>query len=132
MRRWCASWPTASQTGVGGQTKAYKLLYYNAYSILNKIDELKAECLITKPDIIQICESFCRTDIDDAALKLPGYQLINRRDGRDTAGGRARGLLVYAKEGIAAAALRLEGEDEVTECCAITIPWGGGGRRWLS
>ena len=61
--------------GDGGQTKSYKLRYYNAYSILNKIDELQAECQLTKPDIIQICESFCRDDIDNAALHIPGYQL---------------------------------------------------------
>ena len=83
--------------GGRGQTKTYKLHYYNAFSILNKIDELKADCLLTKPDIIQICETFCRDDIDNAALKKPGYQLVNRRDGRDTAGGRGRGLLVYMR-----------------------------------
>ena len=113
--------------GGRGKTKTYKIRYYNAYSILNKINELKAECLLTKPDIIQVCETFCREEIDNAALQIPGYQLVNRRDGRDTAGGRGRGLLVYARDGIAAAELKLEGEDEVTECCAITIPWGGGG-----
>ena len=52
-----------------------------------------------------------------------------RRDGRDTAGGRARGLLVYVKEGIPAAELVLEGGDRVTECCGVSIPWGRGGGR---
>ena len=49
-----------------------------------------------------------------------------RRDGRDTAGGRGRGLLIYVKEGITAAELQLEGGDQVTECCGVTLPWGRG------
>ena len=102
-------------------------MYYNAYSILAKIDELRAECPVVNADFILIAESFCRNDITDAYLALPGYQLVCRRDGRDTAGGRGRGLLVYARVGIPASQLQLEGEDQVTECCGITIPWGRGG-----
>ena len=49
-----------------------------------------------------------------------------RRDGRDTAMGRGRGLLVYVREGIAASELQLEGGDLVTECCGVSIPWGEG------
>jgi hypothetical protein len=74
-----------------------------------------------------ITETFSRDDITDAYLGLPGYQIVCRRDGRDTAGGRGRGLLVYVKEGIPASELHLEGADQVTECCGITIPWGRGG-----
>jgi hypothetical protein len=76
-----------------------------------------------------IAESFCRTDIVDADLSIDGYQLVCRRDGRDTAGGR--GLLVYVRDGIPAAELQLEGGDTVTECCGIFIPWGGRGREHI-
>ena len=68
---------------------------------------LRAECLILQPDVIMIAESFARNDISDAFLSIGGYQTICRRDGRDTAGGRARGLLVYVKEGIPATELVL-------------------------
>ena len=68
-----------------------------------------------------------RDDISDAYLSIGGYQIICRRDGRDTAGGRGRGLLVYVKEGIPAAELVLGGGDLVTECCGVTIPWERGG-----
>ena len=74
-----------------------------------------------------IAETFSRDDITDAYLSLPGYQIVCRRDGRDTAGGRGRGLLVYVKEGIPASELHLEGADQVTECCGISINWGRGG-----
>ena len=102
-------------------------MYYNAFSLLNKIDELRAECPVLQADIIMIVETFCRKDIIDADVSIPGYQIICRRDGRDTAGGRARGLLVYVKDAIPASKLFLEGEDLVTECCGISLPWGRGG-----
>ena len=104
----------------------YKILYYNSYSILAKIELLRAECLLLQPDVIMIAESFCRADITDAYLCIAGYQTICRRDGRDTAGGRGRGLLIYVKEGIMGAELVLEGGDLVTECCGVSIPWGRG------
>ena len=63
-------------------------MYYNACSLLNKIDELRAECPVLQADIIMIVETFCRKDIIDADVSIPGYQIICRRDGRDTAGGR--------------------------------------------
>ena len=104
----------------------YKILYYNSYSILSKMDLLRAEALLTEPDVIMITESFCRADTSDAYLSISGYQLTCRRDGRDTAGGRGRGLLIYVREGISGAELELEGGDAVTECCGVTIPWGRG------
>ena len=94
---------------------------------MSKIDELRAECPVVKADIIMLAETFCRSDISDAYLGLPGYQIVCRRDGRDTAGGRGRGLLVYVKEGIPASQLHIEGAEDVTECCGISIPWGRGG-----
>ena len=83
---------------------------------------LRAECVLQQPDIVMITESFCREDISDAYLSIAGYQTICRRDGRDTAGGRGRGLLTYVREGISAGELMLEGGNLVTECCGVTIP----------
>ena len=47
-----------------------------------------------------ICESSARNDISDAYLSIDGYQLVVRQDGRDTMGGKCRGLLIYVKDGI--------------------------------
>ena len=71
-------------------------------------------------------ESFCRDEIGNAELSIGGYEMVCRRDGRDTAMGRGRGLLVYVREGIPASELQLEGGDLVTECCGVSIPWGEG------
>ena len=93
---------------------------------MNKIDQLRAECPVVQPDIICIVESFCRPDISNAEVAIEGFQLTCRKDGRDTAMGRGRGLLVYVREGIPAAELQLDGGDTVTECCGISIQWGRG------
>ena len=78
----------------------YTILYTNARSILNKIDQLKVTVFEKKPSFIMICESFVREDIVDAYLSIDGYQLVVRQHGRDTIQGKCRGLLIYVKDGI--------------------------------
>ena len=69
-------------------------MYFNTRSIVNKIDLLRGECATIKPDVILVTESFCRKDITDAYLVIDGYQMVVRKDGTDTEGGKCRGLLV--------------------------------------
>ena len=47
-------------------------------------------------------------------LRIEGYELISRKDGKDTTSGRARGLLIYAKIGLQAIQCAIPGEDSVT------------------
>ena len=108
--------------------KTAKLLYFNARSILSKLDLLETHICDNKPDIIAVCESYTNCDIGDALLGIEGYELISRRDGRDTANGRTRGLLMYAKVGLQAMLCTMPGEDRVTEMTSIKIPWGRGGQ----
>lgn len=78
------------------------ILYLNAQSIVNKIDELGCLASINKPDLILVTESWCNSDISDAYLNIDGYelQLDLRMDRSDTAQGRGGGLLVYTKNGV--------------------------------
>ena len=75
------------------------ILYLNAQSIISKVDELASQISVMDPDLILVTESWCREDISDAFLKLPGYMLQTelRKDRADTANGIGGGLLVYAK-----------------------------------
>ena len=73
-----------------------KLLYFNARSIVSKLDLLQSHVYDNKPDIIAVCESFTNSDIGDAHLGVEGYELISRKDGKDTTRGKCRGLLIYA------------------------------------
>ena len=96
-------------------TELYTVLYTNARSILNKIDQLKAIVFEKKASFIMICESFVRDDISDAHLSIDGYQLIVRQHGRDTVQGKCRGLLIYVRDGIQATQIIDKQFESVTE-----------------
>ena len=106
----------------------YRVLFFNARSIVSKVDLLQSDLheRSNKPDIICICETFCNDNHSDAYLKLLGYEIVSRRDGSDTVNGITRGLLIYCREGLQASELQIRGSDTVTECTGITVPWGGG------
>ena len=120
--------------GVRGRTsrvidkgqELYTIMYTNARSVLNKIDVLRTTVNDRNPSFVMICESYARNDISDAYLSLDGYQLVVRQDGRDTLGGRCRGLLIYVRDGINAAKIDNEQFERVTEMAGITVPWGKG------
>ena len=54
------------------------------------------------PDIVLITESWCHSDITNAFLGVPGYELQTdlRLDRDDTTKGAGGGLLVYSKDGL--------------------------------
>ena len=83
----------------------YRVLFFNARSIVSKVDILQTELLArsSQPDIICVCETFCSDQHTDAYLGLTGYE--SRRDGRDTTNGITRGLLIYCRIGIKASEL---------------------------
>ena len=56
-------------------SKQLTVLYYNARSILPKLDELQANVLLQKPDIICIIETWLSEDVMDDELLLPDYQI---------------------------------------------------------
>ena len=102
----------------------YTILYTNARSVLNKIEQLRTVVYDRNPAFVMICESFARDDISDAYLSIDGYELVVRQDGRDTMGGKCRGLLIYAKDGIKAAKIENKQFDTETEIAGITVPGG--------
>ena len=71
-----------------------KIIFMNARSVLNKLDELKILVVESKPDIIGITESWCHNDVSDAELGILGYRLY-REDRQDTTKGRGGGVLLY-------------------------------------
>ena len=106
------------------ETELYTVLYTNARSVLNKLNELCAVAYDEKPDFILICESFCNVQHTDALLKVPGYELAVRKDGNNQ--GRARGLIIYAKEELKSVRINLEVLDSFEEWAGISVPWLGG------
>ena len=62
---------------VGGQRrKEIKVMFANAQSIVNKIDEVKAIMAVNKPDIMAMTETWTHGGIGDDYLNVDGYELI--------------------------------------------------------
>jgi len=83
--------------------------------------ELRALVYDVKPSIIMLCETFTRDDISKAFLQIDGYELIVRKDGKDTANGTARGLLIYCRSDLKAGEYEDPLLDEFTECAGLQI-----------
>ena len=98
------------------------ILYTNAQSVVNKIDELKAVTAELQPDIICICETWTHSDITKAFLTIDGYELICRKDRSDTNAGRGGGLLMYAKINLCAVESIQYVHNDFNQTCAMTIP----------
>ena len=82
--------------------ESLKILYTNAQSLPNKVNELCGIAADLKPDLILITETWCNPSIDNSLLKIPDYDVHTdlRRDREDTQHGIGGGLLVYVGPGI--------------------------------
>ena len=72
------------------------ILYYNARSILPKLDHLSLSVKLYEPHIICITKSWLSKDISGDELSLPGYQLFRLdrdRHGGGGGGGGGGGLM---------------------------------------
>ena len=73
-------------------------MYFNARSIVNKVQELKLFASQSCPDVIAITETWAHNGISNNYLKIPSYVIAARHDRNDTQNGRGGGLLVYVRE----------------------------------
>ncbi|MES9880231.1 MAG: reverse transcriptase domain-containing protein [Sedimenticola sp.] len=80
-----------TQTSSAHDICSFPCYYTNAQSILNKVSEFSATIDSLKPYIIGITESWLKPDINDAEVKLNGYEMF-RCDREATNGG---GSLLY-------------------------------------
>ena len=67
-----------------------QVLYYNARSLIPKLDELRANVASLKPHVVCVVETWLSGDISDHELSLFDYQL--QRLDRNRHGG---GILIY-------------------------------------
>ena len=93
-------------------------------SILNKLPEFQSYVAIHSPDLIMLCETFLTPDKTNALLALGGYNIVVRKDGKDTANGNCRGLLVYCKADLKAAPFTSTEMERFVESVGVKIPWG--------
>ena len=79
-----------------------KIIYLNARSIFNKLNDLEVLLNEHSPDIVLITETWCSTETSMAMLNVNGYNIDPelRKDRTDTLNGIGGGLIVYFKEGL--------------------------------
>ena len=84
------------------ELKKLKLVYLNARSLTNKLNDLIILINDNDPDIVLITETWCSENITNAMLNIPGYsnEPDLRLDRRDTLNGIRGGVLVYVREGL--------------------------------
>ena len=83
-----------------GHNQGLKIIYTNARSLVNKIQELKLLSQNSKPDIIAVTKSWTHQAIPNSYLNIPNYYIANRQDRKDTQNGRGGGILIYVNEDI--------------------------------
>ena len=76
--------------GLSGELDFIHILYFNARSLLPKIEELRALCVTNSPDIVCVVEKWVDNSILDCELALPEYSIV--RHDRNRHGG---GVLMF-------------------------------------
>ena len=78
--------------------RSLRIVYFNARSIVNKINELRLYTLDADPDVIAITETWTHSGISNDYLDIANYHIASRHDRKDTINGRGGGLLIYVKK----------------------------------
>ena len=99
-----------------------KIVFTNAQSINNKINELRATVAVIEPDIVALTETWTSELIGDALLEIDGFEMVARDDRKDTENGRGGGILVYAKKELCV--WRGETPPDFNQAVTITIKCG--------
>ena len=90
-------WKRTSSAFDQTEEQGLRILYTNARSIVNKVQELKLYVLNVDPDVIIITETWTHSAISNDFLNIPNYYIIARHDRSDTLNGRGGGILIYVK-----------------------------------
>ena len=74
-----------------------------------------------KPDFVFLNETWSNDEHSDAFLRIPGYEIICRKDRIDTANGIGGGLLLYMKIGLVCGEYVSSEMECFNQCCAVKI-----------
>ena len=73
------------------------ILFFNARSLVNKVDELKILVKEKKPDIIGIIETWLTDSISDGEISISDYTFV-RRDRKSDTKTKGGGVIVYIRD----------------------------------
>ena len=97
----------------------FSILYTNAQSIVNKVEELRALAAINDPDILILTETWTNEAISNEYLNVNGYEIIERRDRNDTDRGRGGGIIVYVRKNMHA--WREDCDTSFNQCAMVKL-----------
>ena len=102
-------------------------MYFNARSVIKKLDELAGAACVLNPDFILINESWGNGSLSDSFFSIPNFELILRKDRTDTSNGFGGGLLLYVKQEIVGnvSEFTLPEMVEFNQCCGIRVSFSG-------
>ena len=75
-----------------------RVMYANVQSLNNKVNELRALAAVESPDVIALTETWTNESVANEVVHVEGYDMVVRKDRRDTVGGRGGGIIVYVKD----------------------------------
>ena len=120
--------PRDAATSCQDQHQGLKIMYTNARSIVNKIDEFKSFVHTCDFDMICITEAWTNTNISNHYLSIPGFHIVSRHDRNDTQNGRGGGIIIYIKEHLKANEIastcefnQYAGVQIITNSCALNL-----------
>ena len=96
-----------------------KICYLNAWSVVNKVNELETMIKIFSYDIIFVVETWLNSTIQNSLFSLAGYSII-RRDRPD--GRRGGGILVMFKSHLPVLEIRHFKEKTLEYLCVDLLP----------
>ena len=120
----------ASKRDADKDASCLDILYTNAQSLVNKIEELRAITAINNPDIVIITESWTNESISNVYLNINGYDIIERKDRNDTDKGRGGGIIIYVKKNLYAWMEKCD--TEFNQCGMIRVKMNNGDLRVLA
>ena len=68
------------RTDKDDRRRSINVLYTNAQSVVNKIEEMKAVASIYNPGIIILTETWTNETVSNEYLRINGYEIIERMD----------------------------------------------------
>ena len=99
------------------------MLYGNARSVINKMDELRCLAADLLPDVICITETWTNDDHTKAFLSIDNYgPPVCRRDRSDTLAGKGGGLLLFVRNDVSAPESETPEFREFNQCCCVKLP----------
>ena len=102
--------------------KLFNIIYTNARSVCNKMNELRCVVSELKPDFILVNESWSNSSHSDSHFKIDGYSLVCRSDRSDTVEGVGGGLLLWSSVSLSISEINSPVFTNFNQCCSVDIP----------